>query len=124
MTLRKKLEKLSGLKRKLDKLDSNIRILKSEIEDNLLNNNLMTLINFAVIKNETVEVPKKIDLSHIIDQMEFTTDVTMPEKTEVTNVRYSEDFEVSESFAVKVQSLLLKEMEKERRAILKEIKEL
>lgn len=124
MTLRKKLEKMSVLKGKLDRLDSDIAILKTEIEENLLNKNLMTLINFAVIKEETVEVPKKLDIAAIVDQMEFTTDSTMPQTTEITNVRYSEDFEVSEDFAVKVQSMLMKEMQKQRRAILKELREL
>ena len=124
MTLRKKLEKMSVLKGKLDRLDSDIAILKTEIEENLLNKNLMTLINFAVIKEETVEVPKKLDISGIIEQMDFTTDTTIPQTTEITNVKYSEDFEVSEDFAVKVQAMLMKEMQKQRRAILKELREL
>lgn len=117
----KKLENFVADLKKVKELDKAIEILKSEIEDNLFDKNESTLINFTLVKKETVEV--KDTASDIITKYFMENDDMSNTSVNVTNVKYTEDFKVSEEFATKVQMLLLKDLQKQRRDLLKNIKD-
>jgi hypothetical protein len=115
----KKLENFVADLKKVKELDKAIEILKSEIEDNLFDKNESTLINFTLVKKETVEV--KDVASDLITKYFMENDDMSNTSVNVTNVKYTEDFEVSEEFATKIQVLLLKDLKKQRKDVIKKI---
>jgi len=115
----KKLENFVADLKKVKELDKAIEILKNEIEDNLFDKNESTLINFTLVKKETVEV--KDVASDLITKYFMENDDMSNTSVNVTNVKYTEDFEVSEEFATKIQVLLLKDLKKQRKDVIKKI---
>lgn len=115
---KKNLEKFVDNLKKIKHLDKMIEILKKEIEDNLFDKNEKTLINFTLVKKEVVESDTSKYSGGLLNMIMEQIDT---HEATVTNVRYTEDFEISEDFATKVQLLLLKDLKKQRRDAIKEL---
>lgn len=115
---KRKLEKFVDSLKKIKHLDKMIHILQNEIEDNLFDKNEKTLLNFTLVKKEVVESDVTRFSGGILNMIMENLD---SHETTVTNVKYTEDFEITEEFATKVQLLLLKDLKKQRKDAIKEL---
>lgn len=120
-TNQQRVKEIVSLGKKLNDYDEMINILSKEIEDNLFDNNESTFINFIITKKETMNVSKSKIANMPIDIFEDADDTL---QADVTHVSYSESARIPEELAIKLQNEVLKYYKRERRKLLKQLKEI
>ena len=120
----KRLENIIQLSKELKNVDDLIEILEYEIEENLFDNNLETYVNFIITKQQTLEPNKPKMMNSIMSMMMHGGDFDIDKPVDVTHVQYSESALIPEELALKMQMMVLRYYKKQRREIIKQLKEI